>query len=479
MKPTFLTFCMALMLVQCQPKANSLTGIDRPQGQDNIAYYWAQIALEATANDTERYAPRPTITSRFLGLVFVAVFDAWSVYEPKVMPLYLKDQPKQEGQLIDKETAISFAAYYALKEYYPADSSYFKQRLRDLGLVMPLTKKLEGAAAIGKMAAQAVINARKGDGANQYGEAAEGFPPYYDYTQYKPVNSPELNSDINRWQPKYFTRDNGEKFAPSCLTPYWQKVRPIALDSAAQFRSPPPPLFGSYQLAAEVAEVVAMQSNLTTEQKGLVEFMRDGPKSVQQAGHWLVFAQEVSKRDGHSLDEDVKMYFLNQITAMDAFIASWDTKMYYDYARPYALVHEYFQGKDIEGWKGIKEGWGALKGEQWRPYSPEVFLCPPFPSYVSGHSTVSAACAEALRLFKGSDFFGHEVSFMAGSLTEPESQWQEIKLHFPTFTEAGEMAGISRVWGGYHIQADNVEGLVLGRKVAQKAFDFYKKQLGE
>ena len=124
MKPTFLTFCMALMLVQCQPKANSLTGIDRPQGQDNIAYYWAQIALEATANDTERYAPRPTITSRFLGLVFVAVFDAWSVYEPKVMPLYLKDQPKKEGQLIDKETAISFAAYYALNEYYPADSKH-------------------------------------------------------------------------------------------------------------------------------------------------------------------------------------------------------------------------------------------------------------------------------------------------------------------------------------------------------------------
>lgn len=28
---------------------------------------------------------------------------------------------------------------------------------------------------------------------------------------------------------------------------------------------------------------------------------------------------------------------------MDAFIASWDSKMFYDYARPYALVHEYYQ----------------------------------------------------------------------------------------------------------------------------------------
>ena len=51
--------------------------------------------------------------------------------------------------------------------------------------------------------------------------------------------------------------------------------------------------------------------------------MRDGPKSVQQAGHWLIFAQIISVRDQHTLDDDIKMYFYNQITAMDAFIASW------------------------------------------------------------------------------------------------------------------------------------------------------------
>ncbi|MCI4642254.1 MAG: hypothetical protein MRY51_05290 [Flavobacteriaceae bacterium] len=36
---------------------------------------------------------------------------------------------------------------------------------------------------------------------------------------------------------------------------------------------------------------------------------------------------------------------------------------------------------------------------------------PPFPSYVSGHSTISGACAEALRLFKGLDYFGFSVPF--------------------------------------------------------------------
>jgi hypothetical protein len=43
----------------------------------------------------------------------------------------------------------------------------------------------------------------------------------------------------------------------------------------------------------------------------------------------------------------------------------------------------------------------------------------------------------------------------------------DVVLPMPTFTAAAEMAGISRIMGGYHVQADNIEGLKLGRKVAQ------------
>ena len=42
-----------------------------------------------------------------------------------------------------------------------------------------------------------------------------------------------------------------------------------------------------------------------------------------------------------------------------------------------------------------------------------------------------------------------------------------IVLILPTFTATAEMAGISRVLGGYHIQADNIEGLRMGKKVAE------------
>ena len=120
-----------------------------------------------------------------------------------------------------------------------------------------------------------------------------------------------------------------------------------------------------------------------------------------------------------------------------------------------------------------------MKGQEWRPYSPETFLCPPFPSYISGHSTISGACAEILRLFTKDDRFGIEVKRKPGEMTEPNNVGSEIILKFPTFTETANMAGISRVLGGYHIQCENVEGLKLGRNIAADVWKKYLYHIGE
>lgn len=459
------------------------TNLEERLGEDNVAYQWGKMALDATANDTELFNPRPTITSRFLGLIFTSVFDAWSVYDDNATPVYLEGiakRPAAEHTVANKEKAISYAAFKALSEYYYTDKPMFEKLMRELGYD-PNNNTLDPSTpeGIGNLAALAVIQARKHDGSNQYGTVSGSMNrPYHDYSGYKPVNTIDKNVDINKWQPKYFEDKYGKPFVPKCLTPYWQNVAPITLATADQYRPSPPPMMGSEQLAEEVKEVVEVHAKLTDEEKALVEFMRDGPKSVQQAGHWLLFAQKVSARDNHTLDQDVKMYFLNQITAMDAFIAAWDSKMHYDYARPYALVHELYKGKEIYGWKGPDEGWGKMDGSEWRPYSPAAFLCPPFPSYVSGHSCVSGACGEALKLFKGSDEFGSDIELQAGYLTEPNHLGKKVTLHFPTFTEAAEMAGQSRVLGGYHIQADNQAGLELGRDVARHAYQFYLRHIG-
>ena len=474
----------SVLLIGCQQQNKVETVEEEPRGVDNMAYKWSEMAITATANDTERFRPRPTITSRYLGLIFVSIFDAWSRYDEKATPVYLDGvdrRPADERSLKNKEIAISYAAFRAMNEYYFSDTALFVNFMEELGLD-PNDESLDPSTpvGIGNLAAKAVIEARKGDGANQYGEEeGSNGQAYFNYVGYEPVNSADKNVDPNRWQPKYFADGKGGKFAPGCLTPFWDKVQPVSLKSGDQFRPGPPPMIGSEQLEKEVQEVIDMQAKLTDEQKALVEFMRDGPQSVQQAGHWLKFAQDVSRRDNHTLDQDVKMYFYNQVVAMDAFIASWDSKMFYDYARPYALVHEYYEGQKIKAWGGEGKGMEEMDGSQWRPYSPETFLCPPFPSYVSGHSTISGGCAEALKLWTGSDEFGEEVQLVAGAMTEPDNLGDTVTLKFPTFSKTAEMAGISRVLGGYHIQADNVAGLELGRGVARETWKFYIKHVGE
>nr|WP_282075615.1 hypothetical protein [Maribacter aquivivus] len=110
---------------------------EEPKGVDNVAYKWGKMALDATASDTEKFKPRPTITSRYLGLIFISIFDAWSRYDENAIPVYLKNVDRRslvEQTLSNKEIAISYAAFGAMKEYYYSDTEMFRKFMVELGL---------------------------------------------------------------------------------------------------------------------------------------------------------------------------------------------------------------------------------------------------------------------------------------------------------------------------------------------------------
>ena len=70
MKRVLILSIYALILFSskdAQNKQHSSIEINEPKGAENIAYKWGKMALNATANDTEKFKPRPTITSRYLG----------------------------------------------------------------------------------------------------------------------------------------------------------------------------------------------------------------------------------------------------------------------------------------------------------------------------------------------------------------------------------------------------------------------------
>jgi hypothetical protein len=462
----------------------------------SAAYQWLDIALEATAREHERTSPRPTIGSRMLAVVVTAMYDAWAAYDAKAVGSRLGGKlrrPAAERTDGNKAKAIAYATYRALLYIFPEDEKWISEQMVKQGHdPKDNSMDVKTPQGIGNTAAAAVIDYRRHDGANQHGDEVGGTKgPYSDWTYYRPVNPVDKIIDHDCWQPIEFDDGKGGKVTPGFLTPHWYRVKPFVLKRSDQFRPAGPPKVGDKQLLKEVDEVLSFNSTLTPEQKAIVEFMRDGPRSTGQSGHWLRFAQDVSRRDKHGIDQDVKVFFAVGNTAFDAFIACWDAKRYYDSSRPWTLIHHYYKGKTITGWAGPGKGVVKMRGENWHPYSPLTFITPPFPGFPSGHSTVSGACSKMLELFTGSDTFGEVEKRKAGELTEPGYKCETIQSRFgkipldknltcnvalklPTFTATADMAGLSRVMGGYHIQADNIEGLKLGRKLAVWSWPRYQ-----
>ena len=460
------------------------------------AYTWIQVMLEASGRSVDRVGARPTIISREMAIPVTAMYDAWAAYDETAAPTESHPhwrRPKEERTQANKEVAIAYAMYRGLMYVYPEDAKWLTAEMHRLGHdPNNHTTDLSKPQGVGNAAAESIIRDRRHDGANQHGDEIGGDgKPYSDYTFYEPRNPVDKIIDPNRWQPLPFEKQNGETFYPGFLTPHWYRVKPFALERSDQFRPPPFPKVGSEQLKKDVDECITYNATLTLEQKATVEFMRDGPRSTGQSGHWLQFAQDVSRRDKLTLDQDVKLFFVIANTAFDAFIACWESKRYYDSSRPWTLIRHYYKGKKINGYLGPCKGYGEIPAEEWHPYSPAAFVTPPFPGYASGHSTVSGACSKMLELFTGSDQFGAYARRNAGDLTEKDCEvakmqaqlgqpatgadtGREIILKMPTFTSVAEMAGISRIMGGYHIQADNIEGLKLGRTIANYSWPKYQ-----
>jgi hypothetical protein len=288
------------------------------------------------------------------------------------------------------------------------------------------------------------------------------------------VNDPDNINDANRWQPLRVSDGHGGFVIQKYIAPHWGLVIPFALTSAAQFRpitgprqTHPP---GKYRQQAD--QVLDYSAKLTDEQKVIAEYWADGPSSELPPGHWNLFAQFISSRDNHDLDDDVKMFFAMTNAIFDASICCWEAKRHWDYVRPVTAIHHLFKGKKVRAWAGPNQGTARIDGEKWRPYQAETVVTPPFPEYVSGHSTFSAAGAEILKRFTGSDAFGHSVPRKAGSsAVEPGTVPQaDVTLSWATFSDAADEAGISRRYGGIHFEDADLRGREMGRQIGAQTW---------
>ncbi|MGH8938867.1 MAG: vanadium-dependent haloperoxidase, partial [Actinomycetes bacterium] len=335
-------------------------------------------------------------------------------------------RPPDERTQANKTEAISYAAHRAMVNLFPGRKAQIDAFMSSLGYDPNLDARNTAVpSGIGSVSCLELMDRRYGDMSNQTAGA-----PYSDWTGYQPVNAPMVVAqpldpatvvDPNRWQPLTYPNRAGAVVTPAYLAPHWGAVKPFALAYGEQFRPPTgPPPYGTPEFERQAAEVLAISANLTDEQKAIAEYWADGPNSEQPPGHWNLFAQFVSRRDHHTLDQDVKLFFAVANAVMDAGIAAWDSKRAFDSVRPITAIRYLYRGKQVAAWGGPGQGTKMIDGAAWLPYQPTWFPTPPFPEYLSGHSTFSASAAEVLRLFTGNDRFGANVVVPKGaSFVEP------------------------------------------------------------
>jgi hypothetical protein len=119
-------------------------------------------------------------------------------------------------------------------------------------------------------------------------------------------------------------------------------------------------------------------------------------------------------------------------------------------------------------------GSGWIRAVDWMPYQKATFVTPPFPGYVSGHSTFSRAAAEVLAAFTGSEYFPGglgEWKVPPGSLQFEAGPAAPVTLQWATYFDASDQAGISRLYGGIHVRADDFAGRVMGSTCGTEAWE--------
>jgi Domain of unknown function (DUF6851) len=225
------------------------------------------------------------------------------------------------------------------------------------------------------------------------------------------------------------------------------------------------------------------------------------------------------------LEWDVKLYFALNGAVHDAAVAAWGVKGYYDSARPISMIR-YMGGKGqssdpagpayhpeglplvpglvevvtadssapgqrhehladhvgevaVKAWQGNPEdpsqasGVGWIRAVDWVPYQRATFVTPAFAGYVSGHSTFSRAAAEVMAAFTGDPYFPGgiaEWTVATGDLVTEAGPSRDVTLQSATYFDAADQAGISRIFGGIHIRADDFAGRRIGASCGRDAW---------
>jgi hypothetical protein len=385
----------------------------------------------------------PPLAARFFAYSCLAANEVIALHDTTIMSMYgkLNEFPNikipKGGTEINKDIAALLAMYETAKVLQPSGKLMgdFEDKWIDSLLKKGVSKEvMDQSHALAKEVSLQIVKYAKAD-------------------RYKKISA------LPRYTPKqeegtWYPTPPGY-FPP--VEPHFNTIRSFTLERADQFKPEPPIPFSAdkkapfYTLMNEIKEL-----SLDDKKKEIAAFWDCNPfalfdnghllvgmKKISPGAHWMGIANIACIQAGISFSRAIQVNTVLAVGLMDGFQSCWDEKYRSNRIRPETAIRKYLDPK-------------------WTPF----LQTPPFPEYLSGHSTISSVSAVIL-----THFFGEEFTY-----TDTVEERYGLKARtYSSFEQAAEEAGISRFYGGIHfmdaIENGQIQGHAVGKHVLQTVFN--------
>jgi PAP2 superfamily protein len=321
-----------------------------------------------------------------------------------------------------KAAAAATAAHDVLVGLFPAQTAQLDAQLAASLVAVPDgTAKTDGVA-VGQSTAAAMIAARTNDGRFGPSVVTIGTQP----GEWRPA-PPASASDPVSWV---------------------ANVKPFLLSRGDLFRSDGPNTLTSAAYAEDLNEVRSLGSvtstTRTADQTDAAIWWQDHGTAL-----WNRILRNLIVGQGLGIVDAARLLAMTNLAGADALISCWNDKYFWNFWRPITAIRE----ADTDG------NPATIADPTWAP----LIATPPFPAHPSGHSCVSSAIVNTLQAFFGTD----KVAFSAFSNNSHSTR------SFTHFSGALKEVLAARIWGGIHFRTDDVQGSVIGVKVAHYLLRHY------